>query len=290
MAVPGAAAELELAERGGWGRPLALGGLAVGLTLFFALLLFPYEHYRTVFEELLSRNGARVRIARLGPHLGLRGPVLRLRGVEVLLPDATEAELDEVQLRPALSTSWFRGDPALRLLAEGPLGRVDGTAWLGAAYGFAGSLDSVDLAALPLGTDIQGLALSGRLDADLDLEGLGGTPLGSISFDAREGVVQLPMVGIPVPYSELTGEIELDPEQGTLIRQLALEGPGVDLDLDGSVARGRTLAASRLQLRADLSVKDPDLRGLLAAVNIRLDPQGTGRLQIGGTLQNPRIR
>jgi type II secretion system protein N len=267
---------------------IALGGLT--LTFVFALALFPYERYRGLLEQqAASALGARVQIGGFGPSLGWGGPVLRLRNVRVVFADGNRLALEDLRLRPALSTSWLRLDPALRIWAASPEGNGNGTLWLGAQPGFAGSLEALNLGALRMGSWVEGLELQGRADLELDLAQDAGGLEGNVALRARDGRIGVPPYGLPIPFESAEGLLDFDPQQGIRVASFALEDASLSLVAEGTIGLRPDLESGPLDLRAQLDVRDPGLRGVLGQA-IDLEPQGSTKLQLRGSLSNPVVR
>jgi type II secretion system protein N len=272
----------------GRGLGLALAGLA--LTALFSLWLLPWERYRGFAERELSRaTGAEVRVGSLGPALGRGIAVLRLRDVELAFDGGQRVAISELRVRPALSTSWLRLEPALRVLAASEAGALDGTCWLGERLGFAGAVEGLALELLPLEGVADGLALRGRADLTLDLVSDGAGLTGAIELAAREGSVAFPPYGLPIPYATARGSLTLAPT-GLAIESLELEDPDrLSLRASGTIGASPSPELSPLDLTARVEVRDPALRSLFAQA-LPLDGEGNADLRLSGTLGAPSLR
>jgi type II secretion system protein N len=271
-------------------RPAAIALAGLGLTTLFVVLLFPWTRYVPWLQaEIQARTGARVRVADTGMGLGLLGPALRLRDVEIVSPDGTRLRLEEVRVRPALSPSWLRGDPALHVAARGGLGQLAGTCWLGDRPGFDGRVGALRLETLPAGVLPEGVTLQGIADLDLDLHQDETGLRGRLALEAREGSVAFPPYGLPIPYTEAHALATLTPGSGIALERLELEDPTMSLHVEGTLDDSPDLSRGRLDLRARLEVHDPDMRQAVAQI-LRLDGQGRADLRLLGTPSNPVLR
>jgi type II secretion system protein N len=271
------------------GLGFTLAGAA--LTGLFCLWLLPWDRYRAVAERELGRAlGARVRIASLGPALGRGGAVLRLRDVELDFAEGQRLALSELRLRPALSTSWLRLEPALRLLAVSEAGTVDGTCWIGERAGFAGDVEGLRLERLPLERLAEGLALRGTADLVLDLVSDGAGLSGAVELSAREGSVAFPPYGLPIPFATARGSLALAPATGLVLESLELEDPGrLTVRASGTIGAAASPELGPLDLTARVEVQDPALRTLFAQA-LPLDAGGNAELRLSGTLGAPLLR
>jgi hypothetical protein len=242
--------------------------LAAGLCfLLFLHLGFPYQRLAgPVAARLGSATASEVRIARLAPRLSLRGPGLHAQDVTATPHGGRPIQLEGVFLRPAWSTAWLRGNPALHV-----------------------ELGGVELAELPLAAALPGVSLSGRAEIGLDL--VAGEPTSQASFDARDGSLALPGLPLALPFTSFEGELRYDGEGESLleVEAASLTGPLVSLELSGTVGRGASLETSPLQFELEISAQ-PELRGTLQAAGIALSPEGKGKLQLTGTPSRPELR
>ena len=271
----------------------ALGWLLAGLALtaLFSLWLLPWDRYRGLAERELSRAiGAEVRVGSLGPALGRGIAVLRLRDVELAFDGGRRLAISELRMRPALSTSWLRLEPAVRVLAASEAGGLDGTCWLGERPGFAGDVEDLALELLPLEGFADGLALRGRADLTLDLVSDGAGLTGEVELAAREGSVAFPPYGLPIPYATARGSLTLAPATGLAIESLELDDPErLSLRASGTIGASPSPGLSPLDLTARLEVLDPALRSLFAQA-IPLDGEGNAEVRLSGTLDTPILR
>ena len=242
--------------------------LACGLCfLLFLHLGFPYDRLAGRVEEQLGRaTQSQIRITELAPRLSLRGPGLAAVGVTATPRTGTRIELERAFLRPAWSTSWLRGDPALHV-----------------------DLTGVELAGLPLAAALPGASLRGQADIGLDLvlgqEGSEGTS----RFNARDGSFELPGLPLPVPFTSFAGELRYGGESLVELGSATLTGPLVSVLASGKLGRGASVGTSPLLLDLEITAQ-PALRAPLQAAGIALAPDGTRKLQLTGTPGSPEIR
>lgn len=280
------------------GVPLARGLLWVGLPLagvvlvaFFFVLGFPYDLVRdAVAAQLSAASGAQVTIQRLGPGLSLLGPQFVAEGVRVTLSDGTPLEVEHARLRPAWSTSWFGGTPALALDVAAPEGRVVGTAWIGAEPGFNGELRDVALARLPLERFVPDLMLAGVANLALDLRSAEDGTSGYLELEARDGSIGVPGMPVDLPYATLEGRAEFGGESRVRVERLVMDGPMLAVEASGTLGAGPRAETSPLDATLRIEVRERSLRPMVRDLGVRLDPQGRAEVKLAGTLARPVVR
>jgi type II secretion system protein N len=274
-------------------RILGIAVFCILLTLFFMLVRFPYEQLRGPLEDRLRvASGADVSLGELrgGPSIGLIG--LHAGPVRLTWPDGTLVAIDSVALRPAWSTSWLRGEPALHTDVRAEVGNARGAFWPSIEEaGFSGRIEDVDLSALPtrLLPTSEELGLVGRLDADLDVTRSLGRIAGTIDFEAREGAVITPGSGIPLPYEALSGHIELAQDGSAALRDWTLSGPLLSASLAGTVGASAQLLAAPLDVTLQVRVDDDGARRALTPLGVETAADGTATLHVGGSLSAPTL-
>jgi type II secretion system protein N len=281
------------AERGWAGRGSAIALGCALLTAFFFALRFPYDRFREPLVALVgSASGAEVQVGALSGGLGIGGITLVAAPATLLWPTGARLELTRVALRPAWSLSWLRGRPALHLDLRAPAGRLAGTVWPGEPAAFDGGVRELVLEQLPseLLAAAQGFAVTGRLDADVDLALAGGVLGGELSLDVREGALSAPGSPISIPFDRLEAELGVEGGQTLRVASASLQGPMVEGSAVGQLGLAGDLEAAPLDVRLDLRIADPSLRGVLAPLGVRLDSEGRARLQLSGSLGSPIVR
>lgn len=280
------------------GYPLA----GIVLTLFFIFLGFPYDllagRISLAVEESTSLN---LRIGRVTPHMGLRGLGLAIRDVRASQQDGPQIAIQKLVLRPAWSSSWFSGVPALHIAATSEVGNADGTLFMGDAVGWQGRLEGVQLAPLLRDTLQEGFALTGALDADIDLharaaaepaegaegaEGAesgevarGGELVGHVRFDLREGTFSGAGLPIALPFDRLTGNLEFGDGSFARVEGAELEGPVLAATVEGDVGHPRGRGAQPLDLKLSYELRDKSLTRTFGSAR--------GERVISGTLEQP---
>lgn len=277
--------------RGRRARAVALAAAYLALTAVFAAAGFPTQRLAPrVAAALEAATGARVALGRLEPGFVLLGPQLRAYDVEVVWPGGFRLRFDRARVRPAWSLSWFTGEPSLALALRSDLGEVDGTARLGAAPAFHGTVSGLALGRLPQDVLGAGVRLEGSLDADVDLRVGPQAPEGELALRARAGSLSLPSLPIGIPFERLDGDLALGGDSMLTLHSVALEGPLVALRGNGRVGQAAEVGSAPLALEVRIEAREPALRQLLAAQGIALGPDGGADLAIGGTLGEPVVR
>jgi len=266
---------------------------ALALTGFFVFLGFPYDLLAArLSHELESQTRMKVRIGELSPHLGLLGPGLAASQILAGREGEGTFSVDELVIRPAWSTSWFRGAPAIHLDVASAAGAAAGVATLGREPGWQGSLAGVDVAALPIAA-LSSFDLTGRLDAEVDLRSAaaeeGGGLAGAVGFVLAEGSFQTPDLPIAVPFSQLRGRLDFGGDAYLRVSDVELDGPMIRGRIEGTV--GHAPAPGRQPLAIDIAyeVSDPSLAPMLGSLG-RRGPDGRSVLKVTGTLAQPVIR
>jgi type II secretion system protein N len=267
---------------------IPLAGLL--LVLFFVYLGFPYDQLGDFLAARLGRAAqGRVTIQNVTPKLALAGPGIEATGVRVVRSDGELLRIDRARLRPAWSLAWLRGDPALHAEIEAPLGAANGTLILGDGRAWAGDLRGVDLSRLPIGSVWPGAALSGQVDATLDVALREQRPVGSCSFEARQGSLSLSTLPLDLPFETIRGDLQLGGTRLVEVQALHLEGPLLSADLTGSIGEAEAFADAPLRLVAELAA-DPPVRDALSQSGVRFGRNGKAKLRITGTPSQPSLR
>jgi type II secretion system protein N len=291
LSAPAPAAPFPFLPRSPAKRTLLVLAAYAALTLAFVVARFPIDRLTPRFEALASAaTGARVTVGSLEVSLIALLPAVQARGVQVTWPGGAQLALDRVRVRPAWSLSWLRGDPSLALSLRKAGGSVDGTLRLGATPGFRGDVEKLDLALLPpalLGGS--GLALDGKLDADLDLRMAELGPEGTLSLHAAGGSFSLPSLPVGIPYEKIDGDLVLGGDALVTIGSLVVDGPMLAGRASGTVGRGPTPPLAPISIDARIELREPALRGMLSGSGVTLGPDGAADVTIGGTLTSPQV-
>lgn len=270
-------------------RFVAIPSAGALLFLLFLHLGFPYERLAARAAARLGQaTQSQIEIGSLAAGFSLAGPGLAASNVTAVTRTGSILQLERVFLRPAWSLAWLRANPAVYVDAVGDFGEAQGVATLRAA-GFHGRLRRVELAQLPVLAELPGAVLSGLADLDLDLESSEAGPEGSGAFEVRDGMLGVPGLPVPLPFSSLVGELRFGGENLAELSDLVLEGPLVSLRANGTLGHAASVAAAALQLHLELTAQ-PDARAPLQAAGIALAADGTTQLEITGTPGRPQIR
>lgn len=265
--------------------------LAALLVLIFILIQFPWDSLgRRIAWEISRVSGARVDVPELAPALTARGPVLRARDVKIEHPAVATVRLHELEIAPRFSTSWFGGDPTLRLWAVSDLGHADGVLRLGNSPAYVGQMSEVDLSRLPLRLEATGMRFSGRLQADADVAlDPDGTLQGRVDFESPGLVIESNRLPIAIPFRHAIGTIEILETGATRIADVVLEGDLVNVKVSGEIGLVHHSQSPPIDLTAHIQVLDPTLRQLAPNAGLQLSPQGEADIELGGTLDAPVV-
>jgi len=270
--------------------PPAIGiPVAVILILLFIVVGFPWDSLaRRIAWEISSASGSRVTIDHLAPAITARGPVLRARNVVIEHPAIDHVRLDEFEVAPRFATSWFRGEPTLRIWADSPLGRIDGVLQIGETSAFEGQVSRVELARMPLRLEASDVRIAGRLDADTDMiltpEG---TLHGRIAFSSPSLQISSSRLPIPLVFSHAEGVIEILETGATRIDDVSLEGPALTGELEGDIGLVHHSQPPPVDLTARVQLLDPALQQLAKAADLRLSSNGPTAVRVHGTVDAP---
>jgi type II secretion system protein N len=271
---------------------LAAAACALATAFFFAVR-FPYDRFRDlVATQLAALTGAQVELGEVSGGLGVAGLTLRAAPLALRWPAGGEVQLERAALRPAWSLSWLRGRPALHLDLQSTAGRISGTVWPGPPFAVSGRVRDFALESLPSEVldAAQGFALTGRLDAQADLSTADGALDGELELDVRDGAASAPGSPISIPFERLTAALALGQDGAVRVQSAALEGPMLAGSAEGQLGPAPDPRQAPLDLKVDLRVADPSLRGMLAPLGVRLDPEGKASLKLRGTLGAPLLR
>jgi len=270
---------------------VALLPLAALLVLSFILLLFPWDSLgRRVAWEISRVSGARVEVPELAPALSARGPVLRARNVTIEHPAVDEIRLSTLEIAPRLSTSWFAGNPTLRIWAQTQLGQVDGVLRLGAEPAYLGRVSKVELSRLPLRLDSDQLRFAGEISADADVAlSPNGTLQGKIHFDSAALEVETGLLPIAIPFSRAVGTLEILQSGATRISAVDLEGPMIDGRLEGEIGLVHRSQPPPIDLSASLRIHDPTLQEMAQRNGFPIANGNESNFHLGGTVASPKI-
>ncbi len=195
------------------------GGFLLALWLTFPLADLIENKTRRMWQD------DQVRVEFDEANVDLFGPTIKGLRIDSPLP----LEIDEIRIRPRLSTLWFLPGIAVNIEAGGGRIRADrGGLW---TNDMNLEIDAVDIlqlglgAALPMGTTLTG-KLSGTGTANLLRDSLDGVT-GSVNLEMTEAEIRL-ADGMPLPVSTIPlqfARAQLEINAGTLtITPLQLDG------------------------------------------------------------------
>lgn len=265
--------------------------LAALLILIFIALLFPWDSLgRRIAWEINRASGARVSVPELGPALTARGPVLRARNVTIEHPAVELIQVHELEIAPRFSTSWFGGDPTLRIWAQTGLGNADGVLQLGESPAYVGRVSQAELSRLPLRLEATGVRFHGVMNADADVQlDPNGTLKGRVVFDSSSLEISSNRLPIAIPFTKSSGTVEILDSGATRIADIILEGPVLNAEVSGEISFVHRSQSPPIDLTGHLQILDPTLRQLASGAGLQMSPQGEATLRLSGTLDAPLI-
>jgi len=268
------------------GVPLA----GIFLVSLFIYLGFPYDKLGERIKSETSRTGAvRIDFQDVGPSLHLAGPGIEATGVRATLSNGDTFRLERAMLRPAWSLAWFRGAPAVYAEIESEAGNAAGTVILGGSGGYCGDLEGVDIGKLPLAQFEHMGTLDGLLDASVDLSLGEQGPLGSVTFEARDGSIGLADFPMQLPFETLSGELIFGQDAYVAVKRLDLEGPMLSAGVTGNVLQAASFSEAPLELEIEIEAK-PAISSEIRRAGIRIGRNGKAKARITGTVAKPSVR
>jgi type II secretion system protein N len=272
------------------GRVAALVFAALALTAVLMVLRFPYDRVATsVAQRIEQQTGSRVTFGSFGLSLVRWGPGFAARDVQVVSADGTRLAYERVGMRPALSFAWLAGNPALATEVESASGDASGVMTLGDAPGFSGRVSDLDLEQLPQQKMGAPLQLQGRADLDVDVATGPEGPVGSVEFEARDGMLIHPDLPLPMQFTKLTGEIDLGGEHLAEIKSFELESPFAKGHARGTIGKAAAFASAPLDLQLEFTVSGA-VQGSLRAQGVAVGNSGEVRVAVSGTPTQPVVR
>lgn len=274
-----------------WLRGFAIGLGCLLLTLFLAVLQFPWERLVPRASGLVAQTtGARVELADLGMGWSWTGPTLAIEGLRLTWPGSEPVFVDAAELGPAFSSSWLSGEPALAVDLALAGGEVGGTLWPTGEIGFDGDFEGLESEALPLPPGTEELPLAGVLSGEADLRRGANGWQGDLVLAAADGNLLLPGVPVAIPFDEIEVDIDLGEGGAITVHELHLDGPMASFDVTGNVSPAPRLDMAPLNLDVDLRAVSPALHDPMRSQGIVLDAAGNGHATVSGTLSQPIIR
>jgi type II secretion system protein N len=272
------------------GRIAALVLAAFALTALLMVLRFPYDRVATsIAQQLEQRTGSRVTFGSFGLAFVRWGPGFAAKSVEVVSPDGTRMSFDRIGMRPALSLAWLTGGAAMATEVESQRGDVSGVTTFGKSPGFSGEMRDIDLEQIPQQSSGAPLHLKGRADLDIDVVMREDGPVGSVGFEARDGLLTHPELPMPMPFTKLAGEIDLGGQHWAEIKQFSLESPLATGHARGTIGKATAFANAPLDLALEFTVSGA-VQGSLRAQGVSVGNSGDVHVAISGTPMRPVVR
>jgi len=273
-------------------RPLLIFGVPTAgllLVLLFIILGFPYDKLGDRIAERLLQSGVRVEFDEIGPALRLAGPGLVVTGLRASVEGAETIQLQRALVRPAWSSAWLRGSPALYTEIESESGAAQGTVILGDRGAWNGTLTQVDVGALPLPANTPFGSLTGVIDATVDLAMEEQRAKGSVTFDAVDGTLDLVSLPMSIPFETLSGDLTFGGNGYLTVNRLDVRGPAVNAGVTGNVLDATSFAAAPLRLEIAIDA-EPAMIAAVRGAGVRIDRNSVGKARVTGTVAAPKIR
>lgn len=271
-----------------WVGALALG--CVLLTLVFIAHGFPYGALATRGVAALERStGGHLEYANFRSVFGWAGPTLQWQDVVYRDPAGNQFAFDRVNVRAGWSLDWFAGTPVLHVELTGPDGRIAGLARGGAEPSFDGTLDQVDLEAIPSGWLGPQILVTGRVDGEVDVRVGPLRPAGTVRVQGRDGSLGGGPLNIGIPFDELVAHVSLGGEHHAQVETFHLKGPLLEADVTGTVGDAPTVHEAPLDLVAEINA-DAAMLHALEELGFGSLSAGASTLTITGTASSPKVR
>jgi type II secretion system protein N len=275
-------------------RPLiAIGVPCAGvlLVVLFMIRGFPYDELAQLIANRIEQNhGIQLAFVNVGPTLQLAGPALEATQLRAKFPNRPPQPIDRALIRPALSPSWFLGEPVFHVELESPSGSAEGTLRWNGVTSFAGSIRDVRPELPPIADWIPVGNLQGRLDATVEISMLEPGPEGAIEFEMRDGSIFLPgLPTAPLKFESLTGAVSLGGDAYAKLTSLDFKSPLVTGSGSGKIGYAEPLAEAPIGFEFDLILNPGPARAVKAA-GIAVQPDGRAVAKVSGTVAKPKIR
>ena len=263
--------------------------LALLLVISFVFLRFPFGEFSpTLARQISQATGGEVFIGDIESKWTWAGPGMAARDVRIVMPTRSRIDIDPLSVRPAWSTSWLWGEPALKVVAQSTIGSLDGIVEIGDLTSWSGEFTEVDLAQLPLPAT-EGFAVEGILNGAADLILAPDGAYGPLSFDAVSGQLNHSALPIGVEFDLVSADLLLDGPNLVEIRRLEFTGPIIEVSASGNVLPGGPQQEPRLDLGVDLEIKNPPLRTMMQGMGLPIGQTGRASFSLQGTPSDPRL-
>ncbi len=263
---------------------------ALFLISFFLYLGFPYDQLAMQLSNRIAEgSGNDVRIEGISPRITIGGPGFSADEVLVITADADRYLLGPVSVRPAWSSSWLRGQPALHLDVESGYGNLNGMVIVGDLPGFDGTLSAVDIESIPIPAGLP-VSLRGKLGGVADLQMGDAGLVGRVDFLAESGSILHDALPLAIDYDRVEGSLDFGGEHWIEVKVFELNGPLLTASAEGHVGHGPNAASRQVDLGLDLRIMKPNLAMLVQGFGVPLDGDGRASFDVGGNLLSPRIQ
>lgn len=260
------------------------------LTSFFILLDFPYHHLTSRVTSAASQAlGVEIDASASSLTFGLDGIGFRFDDVRVELPTGDVYDLDFARLGAGWSPSWLMATPTLFFELATPFGDAEGSFRMGDELSGSGSITDASLDELNFLEQMLPVRITGTLSAEADLETSGGEPLGALSFKLLDGKIGHPDMPVTIPFTELEGTLAFGGDQFVDVEAFNLLGPLLNLSISGRVEHTDDNGDRALDLELNFSDVAPGVRSMVEMLGVTVGRDGTLKLRLGGTLDNPSM-
>lgn len=273
-----------------WLRLVGIPFAALVLFVFFVFLGFPYYELADYLADHVERaSGVVIEFDDVSPHLGLLGPGLRARGVTATGDGGMRFDADDIIVRPAWSLSWFALEPAIHVDLAREETTISGTVTVGNEPGWDGDVEGLDLKMLPVESFLPDTTLDGTLDATADLAMRETGIEGTIVFQVADGSIGLPGSPFGFPFERIDGDIVFGGDLFAQVNQLDLDGPMLTAKAIGNIGKAQRRGDEAVDLAVDIAVRDPNLKGVVRGLGVRVAGDGLAKVRVTGPLSKPQI-